>query len=119
MPAKSQRQLQMGENIKRILANIFLRNDYSNIGGSIVAISEVDMSSDLKNAKIFVDIYGNKILVIEKLKKLVPAIRHQLAQQLTTRSLPELFFVVNKTQENAANIEKILTSQPTKPQIEE
>jgi len=119
MPAKSQRQLQMGENIKRILATIFLRNDYGNIGGSIVAISEVDMSSDLKNAKIFVDIYGNKTLVIEKLNRLVPAIRHQLAQQLTIRSLPELFFVVNKTQENAVNIEKILASQPTKPQIEE
>ena len=59
MQHKSQRQLQMGENLKRILAEIFLKNNYSSINGNITTILEVSMSPDLKNARVFIDVFGN------------------------------------------------------------
>ena len=41
MQQKSQRQLQMGENLKRILAEIFLRNSYGSTQQNLTTILEV------------------------------------------------------------------------------
>ena len=50
---KTQRQLQIGENIKRILTDIFIRNDITTAKNSYITITEADVSPDAKNAKIF------------------------------------------------------------------
>ena len=56
---KSQRQLQIGENIKRIMSEIFLQEDFSVIMSNVITIIEADVSPDAKNVKIFVDILGD------------------------------------------------------------
>ena len=53
---KSQRQLQIGENIKRIMSEIFLQEDFSVIMSNVITIIEADVSPDAKNVKIFVNI---------------------------------------------------------------
>ena len=112
MQHKSQRQLQMGENLKRILAEIFLKNNYSSINGNITTILEVSMSPDLKNAKVFIDVFGNNANhIVEKLNKLVPNIRHQIAKKLTARTIPELSFVLDETYKNANHIEQLLKQE--------
>ena len=50
---KSQRQLQVGEQIKRIVASIFLQEDIFVIKGAQVTIARADVSPDMKNARIF------------------------------------------------------------------
>ena len=112
MQHKSQRQLQMGENLKRILAEIFLKNNYSSINGNITTILEVSMSPDLKNARVFIDVFGNNAThLVEKLNKLVPNIRHQIAKKLTARTIPELSFVLDETYKNANHIEQLLKQE--------
>jgi ribosome-binding factor A len=112
MQQKTQRQLQAGENLKRILAEIFLRNSYGSIEGNITTILEVSISSDLKNAKIFVDVFGNNANnIIIKLNKLVPQIRHQVAQKLTARTIPELNFMLDETYKNVNHIEQLLKQE--------
>ena len=112
MQHKSQRQLQMGENLKRILAEIFLKNNYSSINGNITTILEVSMSPDLKNAKVFIDVFGNNANhIVEKLNKLVPNIRHQIAKKLTARTIPELSFVLDETYKKAHHIEQLLKQE--------
>ena len=54
---KSQRQLQIGENIKRIMSEIFLQEDFSVIMNNVITILEADVSPDAKNVKIFFDIF--------------------------------------------------------------
>jgi len=56
---KSQRQLQIGENIKRNMADIFIREGLSNISGSLISIVQADVSPDIKNVKIF-NMYNNQ-----------------------------------------------------------
>ena len=51
---KSQRQLQIGENIKRIMSEIFLQEDFSVMMNNVITILEADVSPDAKNVKIFV-----------------------------------------------------------------
>ena len=117
MQQKSQRQLQMGENLKRILAEIFLRNSYGSTQQNLTTILEVSMSPDLKNAKIFLDIFGeNPHNLIEKLNNILPQIRYQIAQKITARTIPELTFVLDETYKNANNIEQLLKeNNPKKP----
>ena len=68
----SQRQLRVGEMIKQALSMIFLREEakISDLDTKSITVTEVRMSPDLKNAKIFVMPLGGKDTenVINKLK---------------------------------------------------
>ncbi len=114
---KSQRQSQYGETIKRIIADIFLRGDVVSFSGSYVTVLEADVSPDIKNAKIFIDIFGgeaNHQKIIEKLNEMGPQFRFQLSKKLTSRGVPELTFILDKTQDKAMKIEDIISSEAKK-----
>jgi ribosome-binding factor A len=130
---KSQRQLQIGENIKRILADIFLRNDISTAKNCYITITEADISPDAKNAKIYIDIfhltqknetdhnesYFAKIEkeIIKQLNQMAPVFRHQLAQKIELRMVPEINFLIDKSQNNLENIEKIIAEEKIKSKL--
>lgn len=108
---KSQRQLQIGENIKRIISEIFFREDIATIPGCFVTVLEADVSPDAKNVKIFVDIFGNDAQhheVIDKLNKLAPHFRYQLAQKITLRVVPEISFILDNTGSRVQKIESLI-----------
>lgn len=114
---KSQRQLQIGENIKRIMSEIFLREDILTVPGSYITILEADVSPDAKNARIFIDIFGNDKMhekIVEKLNDMRPFFRHQLAKKVTLRVVPEIIFVLDKTQDNALSLEKLIADEANK-----
>lgn len=111
---KSQRQLQIGETIKRIMSEIFLRNDILVVPGSYITLTEVDVSPDAKNAIVFIDIFGNDAIhnkIIAKLNEAAPHFRYQLAKKINLRSVPEIVFKLDKTQKNAFAIETILEQE--------
>ena len=70
----SQRQLRVGEMIKKALGMLFIREEAKlpNLSTKEITVTEVRMSPDLKTAKIFVMTLGGKNVeeVIEKLKEL-------------------------------------------------
>ncbi len=108
---KSQRLLQIGENIKRRISEIFFREDIATIPGCLITILEADVSPDAKNVKIFVDIFGNESQqpeIIEKLNKMAPHFRYQLAQKITLRVAPEISFVLDNTGSRVQKIESLI-----------
>lgn len=114
---KSQRQLQIGENIKRNLSEVFSRDDILTVPGSFITILEADVSPDAKNVKIFIDIFGNEPMhkkIVEKLNELAPHFRYQLAKRITTRAVPELKFVLDKTQDKAMKLEDLIVAEAKK-----
>jgi len=114
---KSQRQLQIGENIKRNLSEVFSRDDILTVPGSFITILEADVSPDAKNVKIFIDIFGNEPMhkkIVEKLNELAPHFRYQLAKRITTRAVPELKFVLDKTQDKAMKLEDLIAAEAKK-----
>ncbi len=127
---KTQRQLQIGENIKRILADIFIRNDITTAKNCYITITEADVSPDAKNAKIYIDIFHltkkndtdhneSHFAKIEKelikqLNHMSPVFRHQLAQKIELRIVPEIQFLIDKSQDNLQNIEKIIAEEAKK-----
>lgn len=111
---KSQRQLQIGENIKRIISDIFLRDDILTIPGGYITVLEADISPDAKNAKVFIDIFGadkNKLKIVEQLNEAVPHFRFKMAKKLAMRNVPQITFILDQTQENANKIESLITKE--------
>jgi ribosome-binding factor A len=111
---KSQRQLQIGENIKRIMSEIFLRGDILSTQGSYITVLEADVSPDAKNVKIYLDIFGNEEkqnALIKALNKASPSFRAQLAKKISLRIVPEIFFILDKTQDKALKIEDLINKE--------
>ncbi len=120
---KSQRQLQIGENIKRIMSEVFLREDILTVPGSYITILEADVSPDAKNVRFFIDIFGNEKIhekIVGKLNDMAPFFRHQLAKKTTLRVVPEIVFTLDKTQSKALDLEKLISDEAAKynaPQV--
>jgi ribosome-binding factor A len=126
---KSKRQLQMGENIKRIMSNIFMNNDLLVIDGNLVTILRADISPDATSVKIFIDIVSSKSVennseqsslekksateekILRKVQKLTPALRHKLAIEADFRSVPQIKFLLDKSNEEVIRISNLLESQ--------
>jgi ribosome-binding factor A len=113
---KSQRQLQVGEQVKRIIADIFLREDLIALKGAQVTISRADVSPDMKNAKIIINIFGNidKKKMTKDLNGVAPYVRSLLAKQITMRSTPELLFVLDDAGEGVKKTLEILEEEAKK-----
>ncbi len=111
---KSQRQLQIGERIKRIIADIFLRENLLTIDGSYITSLEADARPDIKNVRIFIDIFGNEEnaqKILQKLNEKAPHFRYELGKQLTSRNTPEIRFILDETQKNALNLEALIEEE--------
>lgn len=111
---KSQRQLQIGENIKRVLSEIFLRDDILTVPGSYITVLEADVSPDTKNVKIFIDIFGNEEMhekILKSLNEKAPHFRFQLAKKISLRYMPEITFFLDRTEQQAVSIESLIAGE--------
>ncbi len=115
-PEKSQRQLQIGEQIKRVLAEIFLQDNLFAIKDGYITILQADVSPDAKNAKIFIDIFGevDGKKIIAELKQISPYLRGKLSSKLNLRFTPELMFVLDETAGAVSKIEDLLKMEAKK-----
>ena len=114
---KSQRQLQVGENIKRNMAEIFLRDEILTLPGSYVTILEADVSPDIKNVRIYIDIFGNDNLhaeIVKQLNEIAPRFRYLLAKKMISRVVPEITFVLDETAKNVIKMENLITVEAKK-----
>lgn len=120
---KSQRQLQIGENIKRNMSEIFLREDILTVPGSYITILEADVSPDAKNARIYIDIFGNDAVhqkIVTKLNEMAPYFRHLMAKKVMLRVVPEITFVLDRTQKKALDLESLIALEGQRyKQVEE
>lgn len=77
-----------------------------------VTVTEVDISSDLKNAKIYVSLLGSPKQMKdswEGLNSSLGFIRRELAQRIRIKFMPEIKFCVDTSLEYSAHIQEILT----------
>ena len=109
---KSQRQLKVGEELRHLISNALLRETFYDeyIKNNNITITEVNMSPDLKNAKIYIMPLGgkNKIDVLKSLNKVKGRLKKIISTNISLRQTPKLFFQIDETFENAENIYNIL-----------
>lgn len=85
-------------------------------------VTEVAVSSDLRDAKVYVFIQGTDAEVNEALKTLRHAstfVRQQVAMNLDVRHAPHLHFVRDTAEENASRVSTILEELVSKGEFEE
>ena len=76
-----------------------------------VAVTEVRVSPDLKQARIYVSMTGTETDQVRTLQGLNAAggyIRHELVERLQMRRAPEIHFVLDRSEEYGRRIEELL-----------
>lgn len=87
-----------------------------------VTVTDVRVSDNLRDAKVFVTVQGSEGEIKEAFKGLQHAatfIRQQVALNLDLRHAPILNFVRDTVEENASRVEELLSSLPKQGEFEE
>jgi len=111
-PYKSQRQLKVGEELRHLISNVLLKETFYDeyISNSNITITEVNVSPDLKNAKVFIMPLGgkNQSEVVDSLNRVNGRIKKLISGNINLRQIPKLHFIIDNSFEYAKNIEDIL-----------
>ncbi len=110
--SKSQRQLKVAEELRHIISSALLRESFYDeyIKNNNITITEVNVSPDLKNAKVYMMPLGgiNKIDVLNSLNKVTGRLKKIISNNINLRQTPKLTFKIDETFEYAKNIHDIL-----------
>ena len=91
---KSQRQLKVGEELRYLISNVLLKETFYDeyINNNNITITEVNISPDLKNAKIFIMPLGgkNQLEVVDSLNKVSGRIKKLISTSINLRQCPSL-----------------------------
>ena len=117
MPGRSnnRRPAQVGEAIQRELSELLLR-DLKDPRLGFVTIMGVEVSPDLKHARVFVSALGSDEEQQASMAALESArgwLRHELGQRMDLRYTPELQFRADHTTATADRINRLLQENRT------
>jgi ribosome-binding factor A len=102
----------VSDQMKREIADILMRKIKDPRIG-FVTVTDVEVADDLRNAKVFVSVYGKdeeKKASLQGLKSAGPFIRSELGKRMRMRFIPELLFRFDATVERGAHIMELLRS---------
>ena len=109
---KSQRQLKVGEELRHLISNALLRSSFydEHIENNNITITEVNVSPDLRSAKVYVMPLGGKkkLDVLNSLNKATGRLKKIISSNLSLRQTPKLIFKIDETFEYAKKINDIL-----------
>ncbi|MBI4302507.1 MAG: 30S ribosome-binding factor RbfA [Chloroflexi bacterium] len=107
----ARRHRRLNELLRAEISDLLLRQVKDPRLSGIVTITEVDISPDLKQAKVFVSVLGSeeeKVKVFQSLNAAAKFFRHQLGERLTLRFIPELTFHHDNSLEQGARVLELL-----------
>ena len=107
---KSQRQLRVGQQLKYLISEIIIMDDFQNekLSKTTITVTEVNISPNLKKAHVFVISRDNKKNFIKYLNEKKFIFKKEIGEKLNLRFVPDLTFSFDNTFEYANKIEKIL-----------
>lgn len=105
----SNRTLRVNELIQRELGDILHRHHQSE--AVMITITEVRVSPDLRDGRVFVSIVGDEATVTDRLRWLrrqAPAIRTELGRRIVLKYLPKLDYVYDKSAVRGTRLMRLL-----------
>lgn len=112
MPRQFSRNQRVGDLVQRELARM-IQQELGDAQLGLITVSHVDISPDLKYAKIFVTSLGNGIepgMVVKSLNNLSGHFRHELSKILRLRVVPKLAFQYDTSIERARRLTTLIDS---------
>lgn len=119
-PSSVKRPTRVAELLKECLALILLHK-CADPRLKELTITEVEMSPDLKQARVFylpregVD----QVQLLAALKKAQGFIKQEVAREHILRSIPEFFFLPDQSLDRAARLERLFETAKGNPEPEE
>jgi ribosome-binding factor A len=105
------RTSRLNEEIKKIISTIIQNELKDPRIPMITSITHVDVTKDLRYAKVYVSVYGDeeqKSKCIEGLKSASGFIRKEIGGRIKIRYVPELVFELDNSIEHGLHISQIL-----------
>lgn len=112
MKGSSRRPEQVGETLRQVITDALARQVRDPRVG-FVTVTAVLVSNDLSHARVMVSVPGEeseKTRAIEGLQSAAGFLRSRAARTLTTRSVPQLHFELDRGLEHAARINELLNT---------
>lgn len=110
----SQRQLRVGELIRRTLSDVLARGEVHDpdLNRLSITVGEVRASPDLRVAKVYVMPLGgtDRADALAALNRNRTALRRLVSREMTLKYAPELRFVLDETFDRIAATERLLNS---------
>ncbi len=110
----SNRALKVSEQLRQLVSKILINDDFylHKLTNRVVTVTDVDISPDLKNAKIFItsspNEISNNVLVVKELNKKSGYIKKIISKSLKIRFVPKISFFQDTSYEYSQNIDNIL-----------
>lgn len=122
---RTERQKRVGAQIRRILLEALSRAEFQDVldGALFVAISDVHVGPDLRNATCYVDAQENETddCVKQRIVSLnanAQRLQRLLASQIRLKYLPRLYFTRDHTAVSTRRIHDLLNSEKVKRDLE-
>ena len=109
--APRRRPEQVAEAIRTTLAEALVRGEVRDPRVTMVTVSSVDLTRDMSHATVWVVPHGTteeKEAALAGLQSATGFLRRLVAQELTTRTVPELHFKLDRGLEHAHRIDELL-----------
>jgi len=118
---KTQRQKRINKRVQRIVSESFSKSNFI-IGGKkiLVGINRADISPDLRNVSLYLDIAGisdkDKKMIAKELNKSesIRTIKKIITQDLDLRVSPNPIFLLDKFQEKNTKISNLIDKEAKK-----
>ena len=111
MRKNSIKNTRVNSEVQKELSNLILREIKDPRISTMTTIVGVEVSPDLKNAKVYVSVLGDEEQKQETYKGLKSAasfLRTQLAKNINLRNTPELEFIMDQSIEYGVNMSKLI-----------
>ena len=100
----------MGQEIRRVLSDL-LQNRLKDPGLGFVTVTGVQVSKDIRSAKVFVSVLGgedDRARSLDALGRASSFLRRELSQALRLRFTPEIHFAYDESIERGARLNQLL-----------
>ena len=112
--APSQRQLRVGELLRRRLCEIFVRDGLygANIDTRLITVTQVTATPDLRRAVAYIMPLGGKSAAefVAALNAAAPQLQTQMSKGLRLKYVPQLVFKIDDSFDNADKMTRLLQS---------
>jgi len=119
---ESKRQKKVAKMLQRELGEIFQELSRSNFSGAFITVKHVMISPDLGIAKVYLSflLHKDKEMLLADIRRQGSLVRQKLGNRIRhqVRSIPELHFYYDDTEDVADSVEKLFEKLDIPPEDE-
>lgn len=104
------RTRRVGEQLRRELAEL-IRSELDDPRLALISMTSVEVSRNLRYARIFVTLVGDTAQrqeLVDELNRAAPLLRHALGKRLHLRTIPQLDFRYDEVTEHGARLSALI-----------